>query len=148
MKTKTYAAYASNANLEQMAGRCPNAEIVGVGFINDYKLTFRCSGYANIEKSDGDKVPVLVWKINEAHEEMLDFYEGYPGFYVKTELPVDMGEQRVQAMVYIMNDKARGGFTYPSQRYLNGVRDGYAANGMPPEYLDAALDECRSACDE
>ena len=148
MKTKTYAAYGSNANIEQMSGRCPNAEIIGVGFIDDYKLTFRSGGFANIEKSSGDKVPVLVWKINEAHEARLDFYEGYPSFYKKVELPVDMGEQSVQAMVYIMNDKARGGFTYPSQHYLNGVRDGYTANGMPMEYLEAALEECRSAIAE
>lgn len=54
MKTKIYGAYGSNINLEQMAYRCPHAEVYKVGYINGYRLTFRSGGFANIEKSEGD----------------------------------------------------------------------------------------------
>ena len=57
MKTKIYGAYGSNINLEQMAYRCPHAEVYKVGYINGYRLTFRSGGFANIEKSEGDRVP-------------------------------------------------------------------------------------------
>ena len=52
MKTKFYAAYGSNINIQQMSGRCPEATICNNGFINGYKLTFRSGGFANIEKSE------------------------------------------------------------------------------------------------
>lgn len=52
MKTKIYGAYGSNINLEQMAYRCPHAEVYKVGYINGYRLTFRSGGFANIEKSE------------------------------------------------------------------------------------------------
>ncbi len=36
-----YFAYGSNINLNQMAYRCPAAEVVGPMVLNDYKLLFR-----------------------------------------------------------------------------------------------------------
>ena len=71
MKTKIYGAYGSNINLEQMAYRCPHAEVYKVGYINGYRLTFRSGGFANIEKSEGDRVPVLLWVITEQCEKTL-----------------------------------------------------------------------------
>lgn len=49
MARKIYGAYGSNINLRQMAYRCPNAKVIGQGILNDYELTFRRGGYANIE---------------------------------------------------------------------------------------------------
>ncbi len=40
-KCEIYAAYGSNMNLRQMALRCPSAEILGSGVLENYKLTFR-----------------------------------------------------------------------------------------------------------
>ena len=47
-----YAAYGSNMNLRQMARRCHSAKVIGVGVLENYKLTFRGiqRGVANIEK--------------------------------------------------------------------------------------------------
>ena len=143
MSTKLYAAYGSNLNLYQMSVRCLNAKTCGIGFIDDYKLTFRSGGYANIEPSAGDRVPVLVWEINAGHEANLDRYEGYPDFYKKMDLPVDMDGETKTAMVYVMNDNMRGRYTYPTELYLDGVRQGYEENGLPTEYLIAALNECK-----
>ena len=40
-KRKKYIAYGSNLNLEQMAVRCPTAQVAGRGEIRDYELLFR-----------------------------------------------------------------------------------------------------------
>ena len=60
--------------------------------------------YANIEEETGSKVPVLIWEISEADEQALDYYEGYPTRYKKTELLVDLDGKQLNAMAYIMTD--------------------------------------------
>lgn len=146
MEKKIYGAYGSNINLEQMANRCPMAEVFGVGYINGYRLTFRHGGFANIEKSDGDRVPVLLWTITDQCEEALDFYEGYPRFYTKTSIPVefDNGNDKVDAMFYIMNDRYCVKMEQPTSGYYYGIKRGYKANGMPVAELKTALDRCMS----
>ena len=81
--TKLNAAYGSNLSVSQMAYRCPDAKIIGTGKINDYKLVFRY--HADIEKSVGSYVPVLVWELNKADEKQLDRYEGVKGGYYHQE---------------------------------------------------------------
>ena len=84
-----YVAYGSNLSVEQMAIRCPDATIIGTGKIRDYKLVFRF--HADIEKSKGSYVPVLVWKISEVDEKRLDIYEGVSsGYYHQEEVKVLM----------------------------------------------------------
>ena len=41
MTGRRYIAYGSNLNREQMALRCPDAKVVGIGEIKDYELLFR-----------------------------------------------------------------------------------------------------------
>ena len=84
-----YVAYGSNLSVEQMALRCPDATIIGTGRIRDYKLVFRF--HADIEKSKGSYVPVLVWKISKADEKRLDIYEGVSsGYYHQEKVKVLM----------------------------------------------------------
>ena len=44
MEENLYFAYGSNLDLEQMAQRCPDAEIVGPVRLENYELRFRGSG--------------------------------------------------------------------------------------------------------
>ena len=84
--SRYYLAYGSNLNVRQMRFRCPTALVVGKGVIKDYRLLFKGSktgSYLTIEKAKGYEVPVAVWKVDEACEESLDRYEGYPSFYYK-----------------------------------------------------------------
>ena len=46
MEENLYFAYGSNLDLEQMAQRCPDAEIVGPVRLENYELRFRGSGFA------------------------------------------------------------------------------------------------------
>ena len=41
MKTKMYIAYGSNMDLEQMQRRCPEAELLGTGRLENWRLMFK-----------------------------------------------------------------------------------------------------------
>ena len=105
-----YLAYGSNLSIEQMSVRCPDATIIGKGILQDWRLLFR--QYATIEKCKGYYVPVLVWELSRQDEKNLDRYEGYPKFYIKKKLTLEvssldgreMGE--MTGMVYIMTKQA------------------------------------------
>ena len=43
MKTKMYIAYGSNMDLEQMQSRCPDAELLGTGRLENWRLMFKGS---------------------------------------------------------------------------------------------------------
>lgn len=125
-KERLYIAYGSNLNLEQMAQRCPTAEIVGATFLRNWQLMFRGgdTSVATIERQPGHKVPVLVWRLQERDEAALDLYEGYPHLYRKEMLYLTVGGKRIHAMVYIMNEE-RHFYGTPSAGYFATIREGY-----------------------
>ena len=53
MEENLYFAYGSNLDLEQMAQRCPDAEIVGPVRLENYELRFRGSGFATVAPKKG-----------------------------------------------------------------------------------------------
>ena len=72
MSEKLYFAYGSNMNLDQMSFRCPNAEVVGVVRVDDYRLTF-CGnggvcGVATILPEPGSHVDGVLWRISVEDE--------------------------------------------------------------------------------
>ena len=141
-----YLAYGSNLNVPQMRRRCPNATIVGTATIPDYQLLFKGSktgAYLTIEPKPGSSVPVGVWSVT-AHDEMeLDVYEGFPSFYYKAEMTVEVkpekgGETRQrEAFVYIMHEERSLG--WPSGAYVRTCMDGYRAFGFDYAFLMDAL---------
>ena len=139
---KYYIAYGSNLNITQMRHRCPGALIVGTGYINDYQLLFKGSktgSYLTIEKAEGSKVPVAIWKVNEEHEKALDRYEGYPDFYYKKEIEIDFISikrklpHHSKAFVYIMHEDRKLGI--PSSYYMQTCLEGYDSFGFDKRYL-------------
>ena len=143
MKSETlYIAYGSNLNLPQMAFRCPTAKVVGASEIKDYELLFRGgrkSSVATVEPLKGSSVPVLLWKLKERDLQALDRYEGYPSFYRKEILPVELKGKTIPAMVYIMNDGHP--FGSPSDFYLNTIMEGYQSAGFDTEFLEQAMEK-------
>lgn len=148
-KRKLYLSYGSNLSVEQMTFRCPEAFIVGKAAIKGYRLMYKGSktgAYATIEPAEGYEVPVLVWAISENDEINLDRYEGYPTFYYKKELPVEIigigkkdagvpyGEQ--DAMVYIMDERRPYGL--PSRYYEDIIKRGYEKFGFNKNILQEA----------
>ena len=141
-KNTLYIAYGSNLNLPQMAFRCPTAKVVGASEIKGYELLFRGGrkgAVATVEPLEGGSVPVLLWKIRRGDEQALDRYEGYPHFYRKEMMEVELNGKTVPGMVYVMN----GGYELgaPSDFYLNTILEGYKTAGFDTDFLDQAVEK-------
>ena len=149
MKRTLYLAYGSNMNIDQMKGRCPGASLKSTGFVHGYRLTFRGSGVANIEKTRGRKVPVVLWEITPECETALDSYEGFPSLYVKRKVKVKtMGGDMVEAFVYVMAERYESQPHPPWKQYLDVIWQGYLDNTMPLRFLREAIAENQRECDE
>lgn len=141
-KDTLYIAYGSNLNLPQMASRCPTAKVIGTSEINGYELLFRGGSrgaVATVEPLEDSSVPVLLWKIKPMDELALDRYEGYPNFYRKEMMDVELAGKTVPAMVYVMNDGRPLGS--PSDFYLNTILEGYHSAGFDTDFLDRAVEK-------
>ena len=95
MEETLYFAYGSNINLEQMAHRCPDAQIVGPVTLENYELRFRGSGFATVTPKNGSVVHGLLWKLTPESERALDRYEGYPRHYTKEQVSVRTADRDV-----------------------------------------------------
>ena len=92
-------------DLDQMAYRCPKAEVVETVRLEGYRLTFAAagSGLATIFPEEGSHVDGVLWSLTGDCEKSLDLYEGYPDFYDKQEITVKYkGGREIKAIVYIM----------------------------------------------
>ena len=144
MEETLYFAYGSNINLEQMEHRCPDAQLVGPVTLQNYELQFRGSGFATVSPKKGSVVHGLLWKLTPKSEQALDRYEGYPSFYYKTEMTLDVkgirtGKlRRRRAFVYIMREERPYGV--PANSYLSICGQGYRFFGFP---VDKLLEACR-----
>jgi gamma-glutamylcyclotransferase (GGCT)/AIG2-like uncharacterized protein YtfP len=130
-----YFAYGMNTNLDQMAVRCPGAVSLGPAWIDDYEFVFRT--HADIAKSAGSICYGVLWDITPANLQALDALEGYPYYYTRFRVGVNLGDQLVYALTYQMNDQ-----TYiqePGAGYLQMVTEGYEQNGVPTNQLDHAI---------
>lgn len=140
-KPRLYIAYGSNLHLTQMAFRCPTAKVVGRSELKDYELLFRGGrreAVATVEPKEGSTVPVLIWEIQKRDEESLDFYEGYPNFYDKQMMEVELDGTMVSAMVYVMTPGHR--FGIPADHYANVIWEGYEAAGFDTQVLENAIE--------
>ena len=142
--TKLYGAYGSNMNLEQMATRCPKANVIGTAILNDYKRTFRGNykGVANIEACKGNSVPIVLWNITDDCERALDVYEGYPKLYIKKEIEVTAGKEIKKVMVYVMAEEFADAPAKPTEYYFNVIARGYTNNNLNLKPLQIAYSEC------
>lgn len=139
-KDRFYIAYGSNLNREQMAMRCPAAEIVKATYLTNYRLMFRGRGtaVATVEKHAGGMVPILIWRLKPSDEQALDIYEGYPHLYRKEMLWVTVNGRRAQAMIYIMNE-AHHPYGTPSRSYFDTIKQGYKESGFDDKILRRAV---------
>ncbi len=130
-----YFAYGMNTNLEQMERRCPTAICLGPACIEDYELVFRT--HADIAESPGSICYGVLWDITKADLQALDMLEGYPYYYTRFRVRVNLGDHFVYALTYQMNDQ-----TYvqePGAGYLEMVREGYQENSVPTCQIDHAI---------
>ncbi len=155
MKKRYYIAYGSNLNVLQMRYRCPHARVIGTAEIKDYELLFKGSktgSYLTIEKKNGGRVPVAVWETTEEDEAALDRYEGFPTFYYKAEMELDITGIRTgkirhrNCYVYIMHEEREIGI--PSESYVRTCLEGYRTFGFDSGFLRDAFNNSMEVCYE
>ena len=122
-----YFAYGSNLNVQQMAQRCPDAEIVGSAYFPKWRLIFRNVASIVYTGNPDDMLPVGIWEITDACERALDRYEGFPSLYRK-EIINGM-------MTYVMNSDT---ISPPSHYYYNTIYDGYINFDLDTQHLEEA----------
>ena len=88
-------------------------------------------------------VPVGVWAVDKDDESALDRYEGYPTFYYKKEMELEVTNietgkvSKEKVFVYIMHEERRIGI--PSEFYVRVCEEGYRDFGFDKAVLDQAL---------
>ena len=122
-----YLAYGMNTNIDQMASRCPNAVSIGRVDIPDHRLVFR--GVADIEECPGNVLQTVMWDITSACEDALDMLEGYPTFYTKKYINVEIGRKTYVAMIYQMVGD-RLDYSTPGSYYQQMLEEGYQDHGL------------------
>ena len=126
-----YIAYGSNMVEEQMAYRCPNARLIGMGQLPNHRLEFYLHATVERSRAHGASVPVAVWEIDADDERSLDRYEGFPTYYTKHRRRVLMDDgSEIEGMVYIMNMIRP---QPPTASYYNGIHAAYQKLGLSSE---------------
>ena len=129
-----YFAYGSNLHHFQMKRRCKDSIFIKKINLKDFRLTFR-SKYraADIERKKNSIVPGGLFEISKSDEKKLDIYEDYPTLYTKYYFYY-YGKK---VMTYTMVRKTL--FKYPTERYLNIVKQGYKDCKINIRSLQVAL---------
>jgi len=129
-----YFAYGSNLNHFQMKRRCKDSIFLKKFELKGYRLNFR-SKYraADIEKKKNSIVQGALYEISKSDEKKLDVYEDFPILYKK----IYFDHYNKKVMTYIMNKRSE--FRYPTERYLNVIKQGYKDCGLNKSYLLKAL---------
>ena len=139
-----YIAYGSNMVRRQMAFRCPDERLVGTGHLDFARLEFYLHATVERTAQESDRVPVVVWEISDRDERSLDYYEGYPRYYIKEEWPVRMDDgSEMQGMIYLMADIHEHP---PTREYYGGIERAYHELGLTEEIagvLEPALARAR-----
>lgn len=144
MKKIYYFAYGSNMDIFRMFNRCEDTEIVGVGYIKDYKLSFRKNssktGVANIEECKGNKLMGVIYKVSIKGMLSLDGFEGHPRVYKRTDIVMydEKTNEKYNGMTYIKNG---GEIKLPSDKYLGHLLDGCRQFGIDTWYIEDVVDE-------
>ena len=128
-----YFAYGSNLNHFQMKRRCKDSKFIKKINLKGYTLNFR-SKYraADIEKKNNSIVPGGLYEISKSDEKKLDIYEDYPILYKKMYFKY----YNNTVMTYMPKKTI---FRYPTERYLNVVKQGYKDCKLDQKYLKKAL---------
>ena len=129
-----YFAYGSNLHHLQMKRRCKDSLFIKKINLKNFRLTFR-SKYraADIEPKKNSLVPGGLFEISKSDEKKLDVYEDYPILYKKYYFYY-YGNR---VMTYIMPKKSL--FKFPTERYLNVIKEGYKNCGLDKKYLMKAI---------
>lgn len=133
-----YFAYGSNMDLEQMQQRCPGTKVIGVGRLANYRMAFTRwsrswkSGTADILPDRDDSVYGALYDLNMDGLKKMDKFADYPNSYVRQDVIVACGEERLPAMTYVAR---RIGIYLPSRSYIGKMVRGAQSHNIPEDYI-------------
>jgi gamma-glutamylcyclotransferase (GGCT)/AIG2-like uncharacterized protein YtfP len=135
-----YAAYGSNLDPARMRAYCPHSPMIGVGWLEGWRLTFAGEGemgwegaVTTIVESPGDRVFVALYDVHPWDAAQLDEVEGVTaGAYQKLTVRVETLDGEVSAWVYVF-DGYEGGM--PTAWYLSEIANAAEKAGAPDDYV-------------
>ena len=147
-----YFAYGSNLDPDQMRVRAPDARVVGLGLLRDYRLTFPLrslswgGGAAGVTHAHGGEVWGVLYELSDSDLASLDAHEGWHGAgnhhntYDRDLATVDLTRpddgsvpRRVRATTYFARNLNP---TPPTREYLDAMLRGARHHHLPPEYIE------------
>lgn len=139
-----YAAYGSNLNADDLAQRSHlTLEPVGPAYLPDREVAFshhsttRGGGALDLRPRVGQLTPVMLFRMNEAERDALDTKEGHPNHYRRVDT-VALTDDGREIPVFTYVSRRPEPFVPPADDYVEIVRRGLAAHGLPDAHLDAA----------
>ena len=132
-KMRTYFAYGSNLDVEQMSVRCRGARPLSTAVLMEHRFRINGQGVATVIPSPESRVHGLLWSLTEEHERDLDEYEGVDeGVYSKeTRRVTSFSGEPVDALIYVAADVTEGP---PLPEYLERILAAVSRLSFPPEY--------------
>ena len=79
----------------------------------------------------------MLWRVKPKDEISLDRYEGYPRFYEKDTIELELNGKAVSAFVYVMTEGHQLGM--PSESYRKTIEEGYKTAGFDTSILEDAI---------
>ena len=111
-KSRLYFAYGSNMNHGQMKKRCPSAQFVGLGELNNFEYIIDARGVASIAPKNGASTWGVMWDIPDDHDwRTLDGCEGVSqSIYKRISTEVNMHPCEVYVSSTATRGKPRRGY--------------------------------------
>jgi hypothetical protein len=88
-----------------------------------------------LKKNKNSLVQGALFEISKSDEKKLDIYEDFPILYKKKYFKY----YKKKVMTYIMNKKTP--FRYPTEKYLNVIKQGYKDCKLNKKYLIKSLNQ-------
>lgn len=147
-----YAAYGSNMDPAQMAGRCPHSPARGTGWLTGWRLTFGGEdvgwegALATVVEQADAQVFVALYELTNLDERELDRWESVGlGVYDKIRVRVHTLDGEEVAWLYALRAYEGG---LPSARYLGITAEAAEKAGAPDDYVaELRIRPCRSLGD-
>jgi gamma-glutamylcyclotransferase (GGCT)/AIG2-like uncharacterized protein YtfP len=125
-----------------MRAYCPHSPMVGVGWLEGWRLTFAGEdlvgwegAVTTIVESPGDRVFVALYDVHPWDEARLDEIEGVDsGTYTKLHLRVATLDGDVTAWVYAFHGYEGG---LPTAWYLSEIANAAEKAGAPDDYVES-----------
>jgi gamma-glutamylcyclotransferase (GGCT)/AIG2-like uncharacterized protein YtfP len=136
-----YFAYGSNMDPRTMRRTVPEAQVVGPGRLEGFRLEFNVysdrweGGAANLEPDEDAHVWGVVWEVPDGAMDSLDTFVGHPTFYRREDVAVaPSGSDPLECLTYRVAHQK--GYVRPTPQYLARLRGAVRLQGLPPEALD------------